>query len=120
MPEEMSEVIVENLRAAVYATSHEEISVLVQADGGLDSKLLGTAFAEVRSATMPFMNTKPPPLPPPSDVPRTKIPTGPSVESWRELFSLRGFPWPMKLKRRSVTPSTPVSSNSAGPDSHAS
>lgn len=37
---EMSEVVVENLRAAVYA-SHEEISVLVQADGGLDSKLLG-------------------------------------------------------------------------------
>jgi len=34
------EVVVENLRAAVYA-SHEEISVQVQADGGLDSKLLG-------------------------------------------------------------------------------
>jgi hypothetical protein len=34
------EVVVENLRAAVYA-SHEEISVLVQADSGLDSKLLG-------------------------------------------------------------------------------
>ena len=40
MPEEMSKVIVENLRAAVHA-SHEEISVQVQADGGLDSKLLG-------------------------------------------------------------------------------
>ena len=72
---EMSEVVVENLRAAVYA-SHEEISVQVQADGGLDSKLLGTAVAELRSGTMPFMNTKPPPLPPPSDVPRTEIPTG--------------------------------------------
>jgi hypothetical protein len=34
------EVVVENLRAAVYA-SHEEISVQVAADGGLDSKLLG-------------------------------------------------------------------------------
>jgi len=36
----MPEVVVENLRAAVYA-SHEEISVQVQADSGLDSKLLG-------------------------------------------------------------------------------
>jgi hypothetical protein len=54
---------------------------------------------------MSYMNTKPPPLPPPSDVPRTKIPTGPAVENWRELFSLRGFPWPMKLKRRSATAS---------------
>jgi hypothetical protein len=25
---------------------------------------------------MPSMNTKPPPLPPPSDVPRSEIPTG--------------------------------------------
>jgi hypothetical protein len=36
----MPEVVVENLRSAVYA-SHEEISVQVQADSGLDSKLLG-------------------------------------------------------------------------------
>jgi hypothetical protein len=36
----MPEIAVENLRAAVYA-SHEEISVQVQADSGLDSKLLG-------------------------------------------------------------------------------
>jgi hypothetical protein len=34
------EVVVENLRAAVYA-SHKEISVQVQADSGLDSNLLG-------------------------------------------------------------------------------
>jgi hypothetical protein len=33
-------VVVENLRAAVYA-SHEEISVQVQADSSLDAKLLG-------------------------------------------------------------------------------
>jgi hypothetical protein len=39
-PAATGEVVVENLRAAVYA-SHEEISVLVQADSGLDSKLLG-------------------------------------------------------------------------------
>jgi hypothetical protein len=39
-PAATPEVVVENLRAAVYA-SHEEISVLVQADSGLDSKLLG-------------------------------------------------------------------------------
>jgi hypothetical protein len=139
------EVVVENLRAAVYA-SHEEISVQVQADGGLDSKLLGLLgffvavagilltvphgldpgrqlllagagfgalvclaaivggsipsagprasefydrygtnaevgyqtqlLADVTSVTMPSMNTKPPPLPPPSDVPRSEIPTG--------------------------------------------
>lgn len=34
------EVVVENLRAAVYA-SHAELSAQVQADGALDSKLLG-------------------------------------------------------------------------------
>jgi hypothetical protein len=39
-PSATPEVVVENLRATVYA-SHEEISVQVQADGGLDSKLLG-------------------------------------------------------------------------------
>jgi len=39
-PTATPEVVVENLRAAVYA-SHEEISVQVQADSGLDSKLLG-------------------------------------------------------------------------------
>jgi hypothetical protein len=39
-PSATPEVVVENLRAAVYA-SHEEISVQVAADGGLDSKLLG-------------------------------------------------------------------------------
>ena len=39
-PSATPEVVVENLRSAVYA-SHEEISVQVQADGGLDSKLLG-------------------------------------------------------------------------------
>jgi hypothetical protein len=36
----MGEILPENLRAAVYA-SHEEISVQVKADSGLDSKLLG-------------------------------------------------------------------------------
>ena len=36
----MGEVTVANLRAAVYA-SHEELSAQVQADGALDSKLLG-------------------------------------------------------------------------------
>jgi hypothetical protein len=36
----MPEVVVENLRAAVYA-SHEELSAQVQADSALDSKLLG-------------------------------------------------------------------------------
>jgi hypothetical protein len=39
-PSARPEVVVENLRAAVYA-SHEEISVQVAADSGLDSKLLG-------------------------------------------------------------------------------
>jgi hypothetical protein len=39
-PSATPEVVVENLRAAVHA-SHEEISVQVAADGGLDSKLLG-------------------------------------------------------------------------------
>jgi len=39
-PTATSDVVVENLRAAVYA-SHEEISVQVQTDGSLDSKLLG-------------------------------------------------------------------------------
>jgi hypothetical protein len=39
-PSATPEVVVGNLRAAVYA-SHEEISVQVQADSGLDSKLLG-------------------------------------------------------------------------------
>jgi hypothetical protein len=34
------EVVVENLRAAVYA-SHEELSAQVQADSALDAKLLG-------------------------------------------------------------------------------
>ncbi len=36
----MPEVVVENLRAAVYA-SHEELAAQVQADSALDSKLLG-------------------------------------------------------------------------------
>jgi len=39
---------------------------------------------------MPFMDTKAPPLPPPSDVPRTKIPTGggslEGMPSLRELW----------------------------------
>ncbi len=36
----MPQVVVENLRSAVYA-SYEELSAQVQADGALDSKLLG-------------------------------------------------------------------------------
>jgi hypothetical protein len=36
----MPEVVVENLRSAVYA-SHEELSAQVAADGALDSKLMG-------------------------------------------------------------------------------
>jgi hypothetical protein len=39
-PPATPEVVVENLRAAVYA-SHAELSAQVQADGALDSKLLG-------------------------------------------------------------------------------
>ena len=39
-PFETPEVVVENLRAAVYS-SHQEISIQVQAGSGLDSKLLG-------------------------------------------------------------------------------
>ncbi len=39
-PSATPEVVVENLRAAVYA-SHEELSAQVQADSALDSKLLG-------------------------------------------------------------------------------
>ena len=39
-PSATPEVVVENLRSAVHA-SHEELSAQVQADSGLDSKLLG-------------------------------------------------------------------------------
>jgi hypothetical protein len=40
---------------------------------------------------MTSMNTKPPPLPPPSDIPREKIPIGGSLDgmpSLRELWTL--------------------------------
>jgi hypothetical protein len=96
------EVVVENLRAAVYA-SHEEISVQVQADGGLDSKLLGLlgffalagsilvtvphGLSDRRGATMRRMGKLSPPLLP-SGLPAESVPTGPSLGLWELLQRL--------------------------------
>ena len=51
---------------------------------------------------------KPAPLPPPSGIPGVEIPTGPRINSWRELLPWEGplrLPaWLSKLFRRKDTP----------------
>ena len=96
------EVVVENLRAAVYA-SHEELAAQVVADTALDSKLLGLLgfFAiaasilltvphglhDRRGATMRRMGKLSPPLLP-SGLPAESVPTGPSLGLWELLQRL--------------------------------
>jgi hypothetical protein len=50
--------VVENLRAAVYA-SHQELSAQVQADSALDSKLLGLLAFFVAAASILFATRGP-------------------------------------------------------------
>jgi hypothetical protein len=110
---ETPDVVVENLRAAVYA-SHAELAAQSATEPGrartppqgalnrdprtdpADGPLRSTD-AEVSGRMNPMDNkpkTKPAPLPPPSGIPGRPIPTGLRIERWQELLPWEGI-WEM-------------------------